>query len=247
MTDIIPIQYRFTFADASKEVLNLQMDGRTLDLIGNVPPSLPCWTALAFNRCPHCPLSPAQHAACPLAANLAGVIGRFDRFLSYEEVHLEVVTHERVISHGTTVQRGIGSLMGLVIAASGCPHTAFFKPMARFHLPLASEEETIYRAATMYLLAQHYRREEGAPADFTFDGLIEIYRNVQTVNAYVAKRFRAASDSDSGVNGIIYLDLYAKSMPYAVEKSLSELRYLFASFLSSKTGAGDDPEQGPGI
>jgi hypothetical protein len=37
------------------------------------------------------------------------------------------------------------------------------KPMARFHLPLASEEETIYRATTMYLLAQYFLREVRSP------------------------------------------------------------------------------------
>jgi hypothetical protein len=230
MTEIIPIQYRFTFTDSTSETFNLQLDSRTLDLFDNLPQTLPAWTALEFQQCPHCSLTPATHAACPLAARIAGIISRFDRFPSYKEVHLEVVTLERVISHGTTIQRAIGSLLGLVIAASGCPHTVFFRPMARFHLPLASEEETIYRAATMYLLAQYYRRENGAAADFSIEGLTEIYRKVQTVNVHVAKRFRGTCDSDSGVNAIVYLDMYAKSMPYAVRESLSELRYLFAAF-----------------
>jgi hypothetical protein len=115
--------------------------------------------------------------------------------------------------------------------------------MARFHLPLASEEETIYRAATMYLLAQYFCGERGGKTDFSFEGLIALYRNIQTVNVHVAKRFRAAGGSDSPVNAIIYLDLYAKGMPYAVQKSLSELRYLFASFLDAER---DEPGQEEG-
>ena len=37
------------------------------------------------------------------------------------------------------------------MALSGCPVLEQLKPMARFHLPFASVEETIYRAASMYL------------------------------------------------------------------------------------------------
>ena len=101
-----------------------------------------------------------------MAANIVNIVEPFDRLLSYDEVHVDVTTEERMISLETTAEEGISSLMGLVIATCGCPHTAFLKPMARFHLPLASKEETIFRAASMYLLAQYYVNKNCQTADF---------------------------------------------------------------------------------
>jgi hypothetical protein len=81
-----------------------------------------------------------------------GALEVFDRIISYDTIRLDVTTRERFISQDTTAQRGISSLLGLLIATSGCPHTRFLRPMARHHLPFASCEETLYRAASMYAL-----------------------------------------------------------------------------------------------
>jgi hypothetical protein len=129
--------------------------------------------------------------------------------------------------------------MGLVMATSGCPHTAFFKPMARFHLPLASEEETVYRATSMYLLAQYFLKKEGQNADLELKGLREIYHNMHTVNTAIAERLRGASETDSTVNAIVLLDMYALTLPYVIDESLEEIRHLFRPFLmKSLTSSG---------
>ena len=62
------------------------------------------------------------------------------------------------------------------MATSGCPHMDFFKPMARFHLPLANAEETVYRATSMYLLAQYFLQREGKEADMELEGLKKYIR-----------------------------------------------------------------------
>jgi hypothetical protein len=172
------------------------------------------------------------HAHCPLAANLVNIVEPFDRLLSYDEVHVDVATEDRVISQDTTAEQGISSMMGLVIATSGCPHAAFFKPMARFHLPLANPAETIYRAASMYLLAQYFMKQNGRETDLQLTGLSEIYSNIQIVNASTAKRLRAATETDSSLNAIVLLDMFAKTLSHAIEDSLVEIRYLFEPFLS---------------
>ena len=158
----VAIRYCFILPDGSEEVFNLQLDAQTLDLVGNILEPLPAWTILRFHQCPNCPFTADTHPHCPLAVNLVNVVNHFDRLLSYKEIHVDVMTGERSVSQDTTVQEGVSSLMGLVIATSGCPHTAFFKPMARFHLPFSSEEETMYRATSMYLLAQYFLKKYGA-------------------------------------------------------------------------------------
>ena len=229
--ELIVIQYRFSFNGGKQGSYNLQLDSETLDLQDHSPASFPPWADLHFHQCPHCTLRPEESPRCPLATHLVCMVNRFRHLLSYEEVYLDVIMRERVISHHTTMERALGSLMGLVMAASGCPYTAFFKPMARFHLPLASKEETAYRAASMYMLAQHYRKEEGLPSDLDFEGLIDIYRNVETMNMAVTERLRAAPDSEFAVNALIFLDLYAKTMPYRINQYLAGLRRIFKPYL----------------
>ena len=117
------------------------------------------------------------------------------------------------------------------MAVSGCPHTGFFKPMARFHLPLASEEETIYRSTSMYLLAQYFRFMETGVSDFSMKGLENIYKNIQIVNTSIVDRLRGASTTDSSVNAVIILDMYARIMPFVIEDSLKDIRHLFKPYL----------------
>jgi hypothetical protein len=111
--------------------------------------------------------------------------------------------------------------------------------MARFHLPFASIEETVYRAASMYLLAQYFLRKQRQEADLELEGLAKIYYNIQLINEAMAERLRAISDRDSAANALILLDIYAKTLPYAIEDSLDGIRYLFAPYLNQSGGRGD--------
>ncbi len=231
---MIQIEYRLSLPDQKSVHYQLTLDDRTGELLDNTPPNLPEWAALEFNQCPHCPLSVKTSPSCPLATRLVNIIVHFDRLMSYDRISLEVITERRIISRETSVQDALSSIMGLVIPTSGCPHTAYFRPMARYHLPLADTNETIYRATSMYLLSQYYRHKNGKSVDLEFNGLKEIYRNMQILNAAIADRLRAASKSDSSVNALILLDMFALALPYAIEESLEEMRHLFLPFLTGE-------------
>lgn len=228
------IEYLFRLQDNSAELFTIHLDSQTLETLPDATaPSLPDWTRLSFAQCASCPLTTDISPSCPVAVNLAPIVQRGEKLLSFDQVDLQVTTAERTILQKTTAQRALCSLMGLVIAGSGCPHTAFFKPMARFHLPLASEEETIFRATATYMLAQYFVKNGDAQADFNLEKLTDIYRTIQEVNLAMAKRVRSASKTDSSVNAIILLDMYAKALPYVIKQSLEELRYLFEPFLKT--------------
>lgn len=231
--EAISITYCFKLDNGAEETFRLQLDPQDLNLLGDTPAALPSWTNLDFHQCPNCPLTLDTHPHCPVAVNLVDLVERFDGLFSYDKAHLDVQTEERVISKDTTVQRGISSLMGLIISASGCPHTEFFKPMARFHLPLASDEETIYRAASMYLLAQYFVQKEGQGFDLELKGLVSSYKNVNTVNMAMAERLRSVTESDSTVNAVILLDVLANTLPFSIEEHLEEIRYLFTPYLAN--------------
>lgn len=231
------LTYRFHLAEQQKEEFRLELDPLTLQLNRENDEDLPEWSRLDYRQCPHCPLCAQQYPHCPLMASISGIVIHFSNIISYDEIFLEVETQERTISQNTTAQRALGSFMGLVMATSGCPYTAYFRPMARFHLPLASEEETIYRATSMYLLAQYFIRNKGGTTDFSLAGLDTIYKDMQQVNTSIINRLRGASKGDSSVNAIIMLDMFARVMPYVIEDSIEDVEYLFTAYLN-KDGTG---------
>lgn len=228
--DELKIQYCFKLGEQTSETIDLCLNALTMEIV-DARTDFPEWTRLEFHQCTHCPLDSVIHQNCPTAVSLARVIGRFDNVVSHDEIDLEVITSERRVLQHTTAQRGISALLGLLIATSGCPYTNFLKPMARFHLPLASEEETIFRAAGMFLLAQFFLRRAGKEGDLDFSGLSKIYADLHTLNIMIAERLRSATQTDSSVNAVILLDMFTNMMPYVIEDHLDEIRHLFNSYL----------------
>lgn len=229
--ETITIRYSFKFGKSKYEVFDMALDTENFELQGNCPEVCPPWTKLDFHQCPNCPLDARHVLRCPLAVNLVNIVKKFDSFISYNETLVVVTTKERIVSKMTTVQRAVGSMMGLIIAASGCPHTAYFRPMARFHLPLANDEETVFRAASMYMLAQFFMNNNGKEVDFELKGLRSIYRNIQLINYTIAERLRAASKSDSVLNAIVDLDIYAQTLMIVIEDSLEDLQPIYQPYL----------------
>lgn len=230
--DTINIQYAFKLNQQRSAIIDLQLDPQTLELLNRPDEKLPFWTQLDFHQCPHCPLDPLKHAVCPVAATLVDIVDRFENVMSYDELDLEVTTTVRHVFQRTTAQRAISSLLGILFPASGCLHTAFFRPMLRFHLPLATEEETVFRASSMFLLAQYYLKEKKTAGFLNFDGLKQIYENMNIVNMNVAERLRNASCTESSVNAIVLLDVFAHTMPLLIEEQLDEIRHLFTPYFT---------------
>lgn len=230
-----PIYFKYIFSFGpdweKKQVFDIKIDAKSLELLNPPTITLPSWTLLEFYQCTICPLKSTDHPYCPVAVNLVTVVQGMGSLISYDQVQVEVQTRERTITGKTTVQQAIRSLIGLLMAVSGCPHTAYFKPMARFHLPLSSEAETIYRASSMYLLAQYFKKKDGKTIDLDFKGLKKIYQDIQLVNYTMAARLREASKNDSILNAIVELDIYAQTLTFVIEDSLKEFRSLFSPYL----------------
>jgi hypothetical protein len=210
------IRYIFTFPDSSKEKHELKINRKTLILEEYAPDYLPEWTRLEFHQCRNCPLSPEDYPRCPAATNLVRLLSNSHKKISFDTIGLEVTTPDRTITCDISSQRALSSLIGLILATCGCPHTGFLKPMARFHLPLANPEETTYRAASMYLLAQYFRKKKNMETDLMLDGLKEIYNNLHMINVSIADQIRDVHEGDSPVNALIILDYFAHTIPQAI-------------------------------
>lgn len=227
----ITYQYCFRFQNGREEIFDIKLDGTTLAPVDPGTNSPPEWVRLENNKCAHCTLDPLEVFFCPLAMRLLPLVERMGDVVSFDNVNVTVVLDERTITRSATAQEGISAMMGIITATSGCPHTEFFKPMARFHLPFANTEETYYRAASMYMLGQYYRWQAGKGIDMELEGLQYYYRQVAAVNQGIAKRLRAERREDGAVNAIVLLDMFVKAMPDQLSDTLKELQPLFQSYI----------------
>lgn len=234
MSETYAIEYALTLPDGKQECFRVDLDAHTLVLVREPPEAPPVWTELGFHQCANCPLRADLHPLCPVAVSVADVVKLAAQLPSYEEVSVKVTVPERTVVTTTTAQHALASLMGLLIATSGCPHTTIFRPMARFHLPFASEQETMFRAMGSWLLAQYMVRAEGRPASLDLDGLLQAYEEMQVINRHITRRLWAAVKLDASVNAVVLLDLLGKAMPDTIEEQLLELRYLFAAWLDGR-------------
>lgn len=217
--------YRFSFPDGRAESLDTAA--------GSAQAGLPPWTELGFHQCGNCPLSTAHTRHCPMAVRLVPLVALFEKVRSYDDVTAQVESDERTVTKRTSVQKVLRSLMGLLSASSDCPHIEFLKPMAHYHLPFSSREETVYRVVSTYLLAQYFLRQQGKPADAGLEGLKAHYRELQQVNQGMAARLGAIrhEQGDSSVNALVLLDLFAQSLPDSIDADLEELMPAFQEFL----------------
>ena len=152
--------------------------------------------------------------------------------ISYDVVDITIESRERLyVKKQVSIQHALSSMLGIIMVTSGCKDLDMLKPMVKFHLPFASIEETIYRATSMYLLAQYFRHKRGLVPDWDMDGLISVYRRIDIINMSLCNRLRRASSEDANLNAVVVLDTFAQVMPISVEEGLAEFEDLFIHYL----------------
>lgn len=223
----VEIAYRISNAEGHAQHYTIRLDSRSARLLNPPPDNPPGWTRLDVCQCANCPLDAAAHPHCPLAVQVAQVVDDWATAFSFQDVEYSVTTEERQFSGTTEARKILGSLLGLIMATSDCPRMLFLRPLARFHLPLASPEETAFRALSAYLLEQYFVAQKGESTD-TFGGFIERYTEIQTVNEGLAARIRQASQEDAVIDAVLGLDLLAHRVPFFARETVETLRPLFA-------------------
>lgn len=222
------IHYHLSGREGFDFDLTVVIEGGTLACLEPAPVARP-WTALACRQCPNCPLDAAVTPLCPFAARIEPVVRSLGTLLSHDQVGIEAECNGRRVSGVAPAQGAASSMIGLIAAVSGCPHTAFLGSMAWFHLPLATEEETLFRAAASYLLKQYFVRESGLEPDWQLAGLKRRYEELQKVNMAMAARLRQVAERDATVNAIVRLDMFAKAVDWSIDEMLDELRPIFTA------------------
>jgi len=232
MTEPQRISYRFDLPDGSRKLLDLEFDGADFRLANQAPTQPPFWTELRYNQCANCPLRHDEHSHCPAAVQMAPVVEALKALVSFDSVCVTVSQCERTIYAEISAQQALSSVLGLIMATAGCPWTDRLRPMARFHLPFASETETLYRSVCMFLLARELAGEGNTEG---FAALEALYDNLHVVNRDMSRRLGAATRSDPARNAIALLDTFTSLLPMALDSSLQELAPLFDAWRVAKT------------
>jgi len=221
--------YTFEFPDNTEKTFEVLLSAKTLELVTKNDLPKPAWTKLKYQQCEHCPLGD-EHEYCPVAVNLSALVESFKDSVSYESTNVRVQTNERIYEKKTTLQKGLSSIIGMYMVTSDCPVMDKLRPMVRFHLPFGSLEETVYRAASMYLTAQYLLMRKGKTPDWDLKKLVEIYKAVGHVNRGISNRLSSASEEDANMNAVVILSAYAEMVPFSIERQLAELEYIFSEY-----------------
>ena len=228
----IYFSYRFVFENGEEKTFEIALDSSSLNIIRGENILNPNWTLRKEFGCEimECPLKDSDH--CHIAVNLQNVIDFFSDIPSYEKVKIYVSSPERDYFKDTSVQHGVGSILGILMVSSGCPVLGKLKPLVRHHLPFASIEETEFRVFSMYLLAQLLKYRKGEKPDWDLDGLKKLYEDIRKINQNVATKIADLEHKDASINAIIVLNNFADSVTFSIDDNdLSQVEYLFKEWL----------------
>lgn len=227
--------FSFLFNDGFEKKIKIRIDEKTLNLIRPEMKIPPKWTKLSNFKCTHCPIDESNFKYCPVAINLNDTITDFKEFHSYDEVEVTIKTNERTYYKKTSLQNGLGSLIGIVMVANDCPVMGKLKPMMRYHLPFANLEETDYRVLSMYLLAQYVIAKNGGEPDWEMNNLKELYEDIKLLNQNVCLQLSELGTKDAIVNAVVTLNSFAEHVTFLLSKNmLQRLEILFKYWMNDR-------------
>lgn len=231
--------YKYTFSYPEGNVFNYEVviDNDSKRIIEDVKPNekYDAITQLDYYKCDNCPLSSSEFPKCPAAVRMVNLIEGFSDHVSHENVIVEVESKNRTVKKQAPAQQALQSIMGVVMATSGCPHLAFLAPMALYHLPFSDDEETMVRVLGFYFVEQFLRNPKG---DLQIHDLMERYKSVEKVNACFINRIKELETRDAGRNALVILDTFIKlfSMEFSLNmKTLKELFFTDEELTSNTT------------
>ncbi len=226
------IEFLYELEVEGRELIRfpIRIDADTSKLVLEGIPR-PDWALLQTASCPGCTL-PESCTHCPVAVALGDVVEQCAGLDSHTPVKATATMEGRRISMETTMQVALRSVVGLLMACSGCPSTAMLRPMARFHVPFATPQESLWRSVSNYLLAQYMRKSRDLPHDFNLEGLTSFYDKLHAVNVHLAQRLRTVANTEPNLNAIILLDIFAQEFPFAIQDSLSTFELLYEPYFT---------------
>lgn len=216
-------KYRFKFEESKEIIFDVELDKESLDLIKREREEIPDWCKMESFRCSNCRLD-EKTEYCPVIVNLLDIVDSFSSMNSYEKCDIVIETEERGYhKKDVSLQSAVSSLMGIYMPTSGCPTLDMLRPMVKFHLPFATLDETVYRAVSMFLVAEYLRKSRGKESRFELDELGEIYSEIEKININFAKQLNKIEVSDASINAIVLLNSFANFANITFGEELVEM------------------------
>lgn len=187
----------------------------------------PAWTHLEHKQCACCPLKKETHCKCPAAVRMHEALESFKDFKSVESVRLVVETERRTYTQVCDLQSGLNSMLGLLMATSGCPVAGELRGMATFHMPYCSFGETLYRSVGAYLTKQYFAKQDGGAPDWDLEGLKAFYRELEQLNQAFSERIRGIEQSDALSNAMAMFFATSAVVASTLDEHLAEYKDYF--------------------
>lgn len=219
------VEYFFNFEDG--EQLRIQVDVERKFDVKQSFANAPQWTRLDNNQCSICPLKKTQFSHCPAALDLDKVIHQFQGISAMTKLDVTVKTPERDYLKHVTLEEAVRAMMGLIMATSACPVFSLLRPNARHHLPFASVEEFVLRAASLYLMRQYFIAQEGGQPDWALDGLIKANEQLQLVNHAFWQRSMTAFQNDVNSKALLSFFTLSSNMSASLPNQMSKMKRVF--------------------
>lgn len=226
------IEYRIALNDEHEFNYRIELE-RAYD--PDAGANAPAWTRLSHHRCSNCPLGP-EHRHCPAAVDLHRVVEDFQGLPAIQRARVRVRTPEREYAKVVSLEEGLRSLLGVIMATSACPVLGRLKPMAQNHLPFASNQEFVLRAVSLYLARQYFNLREGRHADWELKGLVRSFQQLQLVNQAFWQRIHDTCEGDVNLKAFLTFFSLSSSLTVSLETQLRKIRPLVMS-----AGEGAEP------
>lgn len=212
----------------------IQLDGR--EIVFDVDPvphdisddaEYPDWALLTHKQCACCPLKETDCKFCPVATRIHPLIEKFSAHKSTERAHVRVETASRSYVAEVDLQSAISSLMGLLMATSGCPILKKLGAMASLHVPFCSTKETLHRSVGSYLTQQYFIQKNGGEPDWELKGLKALYEELGGLNQDFSRRIQGSVESDAMSNAVIIFFATSILVSTSLDEQLAQYeRYL---------------------
>lgn len=213
--------YQFLLSDGRIWSFEVRLDPLTLKQLHSpraIPPA--DRTRLEVSQCANCPLSTDTTPYCPVALSIDDMVDFFADSYAHEEARVIVQAKERSYEKVCSLQIGIGSLLGLLMATSGCPVMEPMRPLARSHLPFATAYETLPRVISRYLFQQYLKSRRGEEPDWEMSKLSQAYEAIGLVNEGISKRLSQVMVQDASRNAVSRLHVFAELLSFSIDENM---------------------------
>lgn len=223
--------YEFNFPGGSKKTFTMDFDPVSHELLSKLNfRVIPGWTSLEYRKCPECPLDSEVFSYCPVAYNISGVMTSFGSLVSTEKCFVRCITYQRSYSRMTDVMTGLSSILSLIVFSSPCPYLEGMRPLARFHLPFFTPEESLVRVVSFHLLSQYFVHKKGGVPDHGLKKLNESFISLKMIQEGMMARTRGMFIGDACVNALHSFHVMIQFIGYELESVLECLEPFFGTF-----------------